>query len=81
MHVPRVQYNLHIDFLYHSESFLVGKKARIILHPRLKMEEEPISLKLLQNSEITVTLINNQKIKSELNFKNIELADNGDYVL
>ncbi len=75
------QFNFTCDYLYHSESFIVGNKARIVLHPTLKLNEKTTSLSRLQKVSITVAAINNQNISSTQVIDNVVFRDNEDYVV
>lgn len=82
--VPRESYYLHINYIYNNESFIVGSKAKILLHPRLKLPfdtEVDVSFKLLEKVKILVTLTNNLGIKSTIDFDNVQFKSTEDYVL
>lgn len=57
-----------MGYIYNSESFIVGRKAKIILHGRLSMNDKTMSLELLKNVKATVTVTNNQDIKTSYPF-------------
>ena len=82
--VPSEEYSFKVGYIYGDESFIVGNKTKVILHPRLYLqadEEMKINLKLLKEVKISVELLNNQNIKSTLEFDNIQFSNNEDYVL
>ena len=67
--------------IYNHESFIVGKKSKVILHPVLKLGSEKVSLENMKNIRVTVNLVNNQNIKSSEKFDNLKFTDEKDYVL
>ena len=67
--------------LYNSESFIVGKKAKVILHPVLKLGQEKISVQNLSNVSIKVDLNNNLNVKSSIKHENVKFADDSDFIL
>lgn len=52
--IPAESYSWNIGYIYGYESFIVGNKAKIAIHPRLKLQDECIGLKILTKSKITV---------------------------
>lgn len=38
INVPKEEYKLKVGYIYGGESFLVGNKAKVILHPRLSLQ-------------------------------------------
>lgn len=70
-----------MGLIYNHESFIVGKKSKIILHPVLKLGGQKISLLNMQNITLTANLVNNQNIKSSERFENVKFSDDKDYVL
>lgn len=81
MNISSEQFRFTCDYLYHSESFVVGNKARIVLHPALKLNEESTSLTRLQRVSITISAVNNQGISSTQVIENVSFRDNEDYVV
>jgi hypothetical protein len=81
INIQSEQFRFACDYLYHSESFIVGNKARIVLHPALKLNEETTSLSRLQKVSITVAAVNNQNISSTQVSENVVFRDNEDYVV
>lgn len=84
VNVARESYRLEVGYIYGSESFLVGNKARVVLHPRLFMEHSKStrpSLKLLEKVKVSVTTRNNKGISSTTNFDNVQLKTGEDYNL
>lgn len=82
--VPRESYYLDISYIYNNESFIVGSKAKILLHPHLRMPfdaEVDVSFKLLEKTRIVVTLTNNLGIRSSIDFDNVQFKSTEDYVL
>jgi hypothetical protein len=61
-------YSFEVGLIYNHESFIVGKKSKIILHPVLKLGGKNISLLNMQNIKVTANLVNNQNIKSSERF-------------
>lgn len=74
-------YNWSIGYIYNSESFIVGTKAKVVIHPRLSLYGEPLPLNLLKDTKISVGMTNSQGIKSFLSFDNIKFENNRDYIL
>jgi hypothetical protein len=58
------KYKFDVGYIYNTESFIVGRKAKIILHGRLSMNGKSMNLQLLKNTKVTVTVTNNQDIKT-----------------
>lgn len=81
VNINREQFIFTCDYLYHSESFIVGNKARIILHPTLKLNEKTTSLSRLQKVSITISAVNNQNISSTQVIETVFFRDNEDYVI
>ena len=82
--VPQESYNFRVGYIYGSESFIVGNKTKIILHPRLTLGSNnnvKMNLELLEDVKITVDMVNNQNIKSSLDFDNVKFSNYEDYVL
>ena len=78
------EYNLNIGYLYSPESFIVGNKARVALHPRLTLAydtEKKVSLKLLDKVSISVSLKNAQGNDTNLSFDNVKFKAKEDYIL
>lgn len=59
----------------------MGNKAKIAIHPRLKLQDESIGLKILTKSKITVETTNCQDIKSYHSFDNIKWSSTSDYIV
>ena len=62
--VPQEKYSLDMKYFYNPESFIVGTKPKIILHPRLELiahKEGPqkMSLKLLRDIRIKIEMEDN----------------------
>ena len=81
--VPVEDYRLEVGYIYGSESFIVGNKAKIILHPRLYLQANSmkVDLGLVKDVKITVDMENNQGIKNTLEFDNVKFSSSKDYVL
>lgn len=79
--IANENYTFNIDYIYHSESFVVGNKAKIILHPTLKLLEENVSLERMKNITIKVMTNNNQDIVSTVVLENVKFVSNQDYVV
>ena len=62
--VPAEEYNMTIGYIFGSESFIVGHKGKIVLHPRLYLETEEeeiqVSLALLKDIKVKVAMPQNQ---------------------
>lgn len=63
--VPAEEYNMTIGYIFGSESFIVGHKGKIVLHPRLYLETEDeeiqVSLALLKDIKVKVEMPRNQR--------------------
>lgn len=46
----------------------MGKKAKILLHGRLKMNNHPMSLELLENAKVSINVTNYQDISTFYEF-------------
>ena len=74
-------YDFDVGYIYGPESFIVGNKSKIILHPRLTINNHNVSVKLLKKVTITTTLLNNMGLKNIFSDKNIEFNCHEDYTL
>lgn len=74
-------FTFECDYLYHSESFIVGNKAKIILRPILKLNDTRANLSRLQNVSISISSVNNQNITSNQIINNVIFSNNEDYVV
>lgn len=76
------QYSLLVDYVYHSESFIVGHKAKVILRPKLILgADSNISLSRLNKATLKVTSVNNQGISQSVTQENVVFQDAQDFVL
>lgn len=75
------QYKFDVGYLFNTESFLVGKKAKIILHGRLSMNDSPMSLQLLNSTKATVNITNHQNISTFYEFDLDQWKDSEDKVI
>ena len=76
------QYSLLVDYVYHSESFIVGHKAKVILRPKLFLgADSSISLSRLNKATLKVTTVNNQGISQSVTQENVVFQDAQDFVL
>ena len=71
-------YSLDLGYIYNAESFVVGQKAKIVLHGRLKLGNKQFSITKLKNTKIKVNLTNSQNIKSLYTFSIDEWSESGD---
>ena len=62
------KYTFNVSYIYNPESFIVGRKAKIILHGRLSIKNYPMSLELLRNTKVKVIVTNFQQIQSVYDF-------------
>jgi hypothetical protein len=84
IYVPAEQYVMRIGYIFGSESFIAGNKAKVILYPRLCLETREklqVSISLLEDIKIKVDMVNNQDIKSNIEFDKVEFVQDKDYVL
>ena len=82
--VPMEEYKLRVGYIYGAESFLVGTKAKVILHPMLSLSSNranTVSLGLLSKTKITVQMMNAQGTPTSLTFDNVRFRDDQDYLL
>ena len=82
--VPNESYSFNVGYIYGSESFIVGNKTKIMLHPRLTLGSNSnvkMNLELLEDVKITVDMLNNQDIKSSLEFDKVKFSNFKDYAL
>jgi hypothetical protein len=42
--IGQENYQFNASYIYNTESFIVGKKCKVIIHPVLKLGNTPISL-------------------------------------
>ena len=68
--MPQEAYSLDVKYFYNPESFIVGNKAKIILHPTLELGEskdcQRVSLQLLKNIRIKVEMEDSENIRSAM---------------
>ena len=83
VNVPMESYEFKVGYIYGSESFISGNKAKIVLHPRLKISntDSEVSLKLLKKARVRVELVNNLNIKNSLDFDGVAFSNSEDYLL
>jgi hypothetical protein len=74
-------YSFECEYLYHTETFIVGNKAKVIIHPVLKLNGDHASPSRIRNLSINVSSINNQNISSSQLYENVTFKHNEDYVL
>ena len=57
--ISQENYSFSADYLYHSESFIVGHKAKVVIRTQLNLGGEQVSLERLGKTDIKVTMVNN----------------------
>ena len=60
---------------------MVGKKAKILLHGRLEMNNNPMSLELLQNIKVSINVTTNQNISTFYEFDIKKWFDTQDQII
>jgi hypothetical protein len=60
---------------------VVGKKAKILLHGRLTMNNSPMSLQLLKNIKVTINAVNNQDISTFYEYDIKQWSDSQDLTI
>lgn len=66
INVSNENYRFDVDYVYHSESFIVGHKAKIIIRPQLFLDTERISRARLEKASVRVVTVNNQNISHSI---------------
>jgi hypothetical protein len=61
-------YSFKCSYLYSRESIIMGNKARILVQPRLYVNQENANLEIITDRNITVTTINDTDIPSTVEF-------------
>ena len=79
--VPAETYSLNVSSIYHEENFLVGSKGKVVLQARLFNNNNPVSLKALKESRITVSIKNHQNIDSSFDVSSVVWDHRNEYVL
>jgi len=64
VYLEQESYSFDVGLIYNHESFIVGKKSKIILHPVLSLGRNNVSVQNMENIKVTAHLVNNQNIKS-----------------
>ena len=67
-------FKFQCSYIYNYESFLMGNKAKVLLQPKLFLNQEPIGLDVIQECNATVTTVNNDNIPSQIDFKKLKLV-------
>lgn len=62
-------YELDVGHFYNEESFLIGKKCKILLNARLTLNNIIMNLQLLTNIHIKVVTVNTLDVKSYYEFE------------
>lgn len=75
------RYNFNVSYIYNPESFIVGRKTKIILHGRLSIKNYPMSLELLKNTKVKVIVTNFQRIKTAYDFTITKWTDSQDPII
>ena len=70
-----------MEYLYNGESFIVGKKAKVVLHGRLLMNGKVMSLQLLKEIKVAVNVVNNQGISTFYEFDIKKWTDSQDQTI
>lgn len=70
-----------MSYIYNAESFIVGRKAKVVLHGRLLIGNRPMSLTLLRNIKVRVILTNSQQIKIAHDFDIAKWTDASDPII
>ena len=61
-------------YIYNFESFLMGSKAKVLVQPRLFLNQQPIGLDILQECVATVTTTNEDGVPSKFTFDKLKLS-------
>lgn len=64
IYLSQEQYLFDVGLIYNHESFIVGKKSKVVLHPVLKLGNSKVSVENMENIRVSANLVNNQNIKS-----------------
>lgn len=79
--VPAESYLFTVSYIYHQENFLVGTKAKVILQAKLTNNGNPVTLKALKESSISVLIVNHLNIESSFEVSAVEWDHRNEYVL
>ena len=79
--IQQESYEFKCSYIYNHESFLMGNKAKIIVQPRLYVNNTPASLDLVQDTKITVTTYNEEDNPTVTHFSNKKLTHKSDLEL
>ena len=69
-------YNFTCAYLYSTESMLMSSKAKILIQPRLYVNNVPASFQLIKEPLVTVTITNEHDIPSTLTFDKVKFDRN-----
>ena len=68
-------YDFSISYIYDYESFLLGNNVKILLKPRLLINNTQAGISLIKNVRASVETINAKNIPSFINFNNLIFRD------
>lgn len=77
--VASESYTFECAYLYNSETFLMGNKAKIVLQPRLYVNSSmPVGFDILKDVTVTVTTYNNMSVPTSTKFEDLEITHKKD---
>lgn len=74
------EYRLEGGFLVDRQALVAGTRAPIALHARLTCNGHPVSLSLLEESRLTLTMTDADGVSSSRTFSDLELRDGAELV-
>ena len=61
-------------YIYNYESLLMGNKAKLLVQPRLFLNQQPIGLDIIKECNAVVTLVNDDNIPLRVSFDKLKLS-------
>ena len=61
-------------YIYNYESLLMGNKAKVLVQPRLFLNQQPIGLDIIKECNAVVTLVNDDNIPLRVSFDKLKLS-------
>ena len=63
------------SYIYHRESFIMGNQAKVLVQPKLFLNEQPVGLDLVQECGAEIVMNTEDDVPSIVTFENIKLSN------
>ena len=73
------KYEFKCAYIYKDESILMGNKLKVLLQPRLYLNETTVNLEIIKNISVKVTTLTGANLPSTLTFDNIKFDYKNEY--